>query len=210
MTDQLIARLTADLAPVRPKSPSGLSAAVTASVIVSMLLLLATLGARPDIASAVTTPILWLKFGYALLLALCGMWAVYVLRSPAARAGRQFGLAALVLAAIGIGAASSLLAAPAGREASLLGSSAFWCPVIIAGLALPTLAVLLAWLRRSAPTRLAWAGAAAGLAAGALGAFVYALHCREDAVPFIALWYSLGILAATLAGAGLGHRVLRW
>ena len=61
-----------------------------------------------------------------------------------------------------------------------------------------------------APTRLRWAGAAAGLLAGAGGALVYALHCPEMAAPFIGIWYLLGMLIPTTIGALVGPRVLRW
>jgi hypothetical protein len=65
-------------------------------------------------------------------------------------------------------------------------------------------------LRTFAPTRPAWAGAVAGLVAGALGAFAYAFHCPEMAPPFLAVWYSLGMLIPAAAGALLGPRLLRW
>ena len=61
-----------------------------------------------------------------------------------------------------------------------------------------------------APTRLALAGAAAGLLAGAGGALIYALHCPEMAAPFLAIWYLLGMLIPTAVGALLGPRLLRW
>jgi hypothetical protein len=65
-------------------------------------------------------------------------------------------------------------------------------------------------MRGLAPTRLQLAGAAAGLAAGAAGAWVYAFYCTESAAAFVAVWYSLGIAAVTLAGAVAGRFVLRW
>ena len=65
-------------------------------------------------------------------------------------------------------------------------------------------------LKGAAPTRLAWAGAGAGLLAGALGALVYALHCPEMATPFLAVWYLVGIAIPTALGAILGPRLLRW
>jgi hypothetical protein len=54
------------------------------------------------------------------------------------------------------------------------------------------------------------AGAVSGLAAGGAGSFVYAVHCTESAAPFVALWYTLGVLAAGFAGFLLGPRVLHW
>ena len=64
-----------------------------------------------------------------------------------------------------------------------------------------------------APRRANQAGlgrAAVGLAAGALGAWVYSFHCTEGGLPFLALWYSLGIAAVTAAGALAGRVLLRW
>ena len=61
-----------------------------------------------------------------------------------------------------------------------------------------------------APTRLALAGAAAGLLAGAIGALVYALHCPEMEAPFLGVWYVAGMLIPAAAGALLGPIVLRW
>ena len=77
-------------------------------------------------------------------------------------------------------------------------------------LSLPLFASTLWALKGLAPTRLALAGASAGLLSGALGALVYSLHCPESAAPFLAVWYVLGIAIPTLAGALLGPRVLRW
>jgi hypothetical protein len=59
---------------------------------------------------------------------------------------------------------------------------------------------------RSGPTRLR----AAGLLAGAVGAFGYAFACIEQSTAFVALWYSLGIGMSGALGAALGPRVLRW
>ena len=64
-------------------------------------------------------------------------------------------------------------------------------------------------LRGLAPTRLTVAGAAAGLAAGAIASLVYSFHCDESAMPFIAVWYTLGILIPGLIGAIAGRFVLR-
>ncbi len=61
-----------------------------------------------------------------------------------------------------------------------------------------------------APTRPALAGAAAGLAAGALGAFIYAFHCDESAAAFVALWYTFGIVSVGAIGAVAGRVLLRW
>lgn len=65
-------------------------------------------------------------------------------------------------------------------------------------------------MRARAPTRLRLAGAAAGLAAGAVGAPVYCLHCPELSAVFVGFWYLLGMLIPAALGALLGPRVLAW
>ncbi|WP_436295950.1 MULTISPECIES: NrsF family protein [unclassified Variovorax] len=46
--------------------------------------------------------------------------------------------------------------------------------------------------------------------AGGAGAAVYALHCPELAASFLAIWYVAGMTLPVLAGAAIGHRLLRW
>jgi len=43
-----------------------------------------------------------------------------------------------------------------------------------------------------------------------VSAMGYALHCTDDSLPFIAVWYGGTIVLCTLAGAALGPRLLRW
>jgi hypothetical protein len=51
-----------------------------------------------------------------------------------------------------------------------------------------------------APTRLARAGAAAGLLAGAIAESIYALHCPEMAAPFLAVFYVGAMSIPVLVG----------
>jgi hypothetical protein len=75
---------------------------------------------------------------------------------------------------------------------------------------MPIYACLIVAVRGLAPTRPPLAGAAAGLAAGALAATLYGLHCPEQAAVFVVTWYTLGIATATALGAVVGARLLRW
>ena len=77
-------------------------------------------------------------------------------------------------------------------------------------LSLPVFAGVFWAIKGLAPTRLALTGAAAGLLAGAVGAFVYAFHCPETAAPFLGIWYVAGIAIPVLTGAVLGRRLLHW
>jgi hypothetical protein len=95
----------------------------------------------------------------------------------------------------------------AGR---LVGKNARVCVASIPLIAAPVLAAALLGLRRGAPTRPALAGAVAGLAAGGLGAALYAAHCTDDSPLFVMAWYVPAIAVVTAAGALLGLRILRW
>jgi hypothetical protein len=45
---------------------------------------------------------------------------------------------------------------------------------------------------------------------GAAGAAIYAFHCPETALPFMAVWYVAAIALVAGLGAVLGRRLLRW
>lgn len=154
---------------------------------------------------------LWTKLGYAASLALSAGWLAARLARPAASIRAPRLLVVAVVAAMAMLGAASLLASPADeRAAHVLGESALQCPWNVLALSLPGLVASLWALRGLAPTRPRAAGLAAGLLAGAIGAFAYALACHEASVTFVALWYSLGIALSGALGALLGPRLLRW
>jgi hypothetical protein len=66
------------------------------------------------------------------------------------------------------------------------------------------------WLRHGAPTSPTRAGLVTGIAAGAAGATIVALHCPVDNIVHISLWHGLAILGSGLAGRLLLPPLLRW
>jgi hypothetical protein len=212
VSDELIDRLCADLRPVRPGAIARrLAAGVGVGVLVSALLMLLVLGPRPDMVPASATAMFWVKAAYTLALAWIGLWAAERLARPAAEVGQRLAWFAVPLAGLAFLALVQLASAPAQMRGPLiLGGSANVCPWFILALSIPPLCGLVWAMRGLAPTRLRLAGAVAGLAAGGAGSFVYAIHCTESAAPFVALWYTLGVLAAGFAGFLLGPRVLHW
>lgn len=211
-TDRLVALLAAGAAPV-PAHAVGrrFAAALGCGLPAAALLMAATLGVRADLAQAAGGVMFWMKLAFTGCLALVGFIAAERLARPGMRLGRLWAaLAAPVLLLWLVAAVVLVQAAPAERPALILGSTWNTCPFNIALLSLPLFAATLWAMKGLAPTRLALAGAGAGLLAGALGALVYALHCPESAAPFLGVWYLLGIAMPTLAGALLGPRVLHW
>jgi hypothetical protein len=101
-------------------------------------------------------------------------------------------------------------APPEAHHALLMGHSAMFCPWRILVIGLPVLAGAVWAVRGLAPTRLGLAGLFAGAAAGGIGAAIYAIACNETSAPFLAIWYTLGIVILTALGALTGSRLLRW
>lgn len=211
-TDELIALLAHDTTAVkRGMLPMRVVTFALLGALAAFVILVPWLGIRPDLAEAITGPTYWMKTLYTFGLGVAGFALVERLSRPGAKGVVGWSLAsgfAVVIIAIAV---NQLMTTPPEQiRDAVMGTTWDRCPWRILVLSLPGLAVILWTVRSFAPTRLALAGAAAGLLAGGVAATVYGLHCAETAAPFVALWYSLGILLSTVVGAILGPRVLRW
>jgi hypothetical protein len=187
-----------------------LAPAILIGGVVAFVLLIAWLGLRP-LDAAVQTRAFWMKGGYTLTLALGGLMLVAAFSRPGRTSRWAWVLigAALVFV-LGMGGMQLMKAPAEARMEMWLGHTWKVCPWRIAAFAAPILIGLLVAMRRLAPTRLTAAGAAAGLLAGALGATIYELFCRETGAAFVATWYTLGIALTVGVGAIVGARMLRW
>jgi hypothetical protein len=209
-TDALIELLARGAGPApRALVLRRLSPAALVGLLASALVAVAGFGALPAAMFATAVP--WTKMAYAGALALAAGWLTARLSRPAApTAGPRRATVLVLLAMTALGLAS-LVFTPAGeRLDGLLGKSWSSCPFSVLALSLPALAAALWAVRGLAPTRPRAAGFAAGLLAGSVGAFGYALSCPEASPAFVAVWYTLGIVFTAGLGALLGPRVLRW
>ena len=211
-TDELIQSLAADTRPVSAAAPQWRLAAVAGTgAVFALALVLAWLKLRPDLPGVLASPFVWAKAGYTGLLALAGFWASARLARPGSAAPRAAVLAAGVTTVFAILAVVQFMGLdPDARIPALRGGSWTVCSLNILILGGPTTLLALLVLRGLAPTRPSLAGLAAGLFGGSVGATVYGLHCPESTFVFVALWYTLGIAACALLGAGLGRFLLRW
>jgi hypothetical protein len=212
-TDELIAALSAASEPVSARSaprrrliPLALVGAAMAFVLASLWLGLAPM------AVAAIQPGFWLKLAYSTALGGLGLVLAARLSRPGAAIDLVLTGSALALVAlIVVVGATQLVQAPAQmRMPMMMGHSWSLCPWLIVTVAAPIYLAMALGLRGLAPTRPALAGAAAGLAAGGIGAAVYALHCPEYDPAFIAIWYTAGIVASAVLGGIVGSRLLRW
>lgn len=209
-TDDLIEVLARGAGPApRAVAARRLAPAAALGVTASALLAVGLFGAIP--ADLYGTPAPWIKFAYAALLAAASAWLTARLARPVARLVLPWRAVLAVFAAMAaVGFMALLGAAPGDRTAAVMGHSWSTCPWSVLALSLPGLGGALWAVRGLAPTQPIAAGFAAGLFAGALGAFGYSLSCPEASPTFVAVWYSLGIILSGALGALLGPRVLRW
>jgi hypothetical protein len=208
----LARQLSVDLAPV-PQSwlPRRLLLGLGIGLLVSIVLVLAILGPRPDMTPAMHRMMFWAKLIYPLSLAAIAAFAAERLARPAASARpRMFWLPVPVIFVAVLALIAFLFAPPAMQRPMLMGHSARLCPFLVLASSLPPLAGLIWAMRGFAPTQLRETGFIIGLAAGGAGAFAYAWHCNEMGAPFLAIWYSLGIAATAFLGWLFGPRLLRW
>lgn len=211
-TEDLIEQLGATVKPVPHNAAvRRLCVGLACGAVPALLLLIAWLGVRPDIADASRTAPFWMKWIYTLSLGAAALVMVRRLGSADGKVGRAWwGLAAPVAIVAMMGAVEMLRAPAEARAGMWLGHTAAQCTVAILALSGPVFVGLLWAFRRLTPTRLRQAGAAAGVLAGAIAASVYALTCPEQTAAFMVTWYSAGILAAGAVGALIGPRLLKW
>lgn len=211
-TDSLLDALAHDLAPVRRRSIARdlliLGALATAEIALSLLLG----GLRPDMRTAMATPVFWWKaIGIGALSAIGVTVAVRAFAAEnAPRGGLRLFVAVLaVVLALGVG-----LAMGDGSRGDLI-ARLDWrhgvnCLIHMTLLALPMLAAFVWLARRGAPTDRTGTALAVGAAAAAWGTFVFTFSCHSDDPFYCMFWYLLGCGALTLAARFAVARMIRW
>ena len=211
-TDDLVAMLSTNVEPIgRGLVGRTISIAVVAGAVIALGFTLAALGIRADLTTTRAAVFLLLKVAFGL--AVVGVAIRYL--TKLARPGAERGISPLsialpfvVIALLGL---ISLGGAPSSHwNRMILGDEWLECLLSIPIIAVVPFAVTIFAVRRAAPTNLVRTGAFAGLIAGGISAMAYALHCTDDSLPFVAVWYGGTIVLCTLAGAALGPRLLRW
>lgn len=211
-TNDLIHALAGDMRPVsRHMVERRIAIGLAGGAIVTLAVIAATLGFRPDLAAAMHGFPFWMKWSYTISLGVGAILAIMHLSRPDVLRVQWLWLLVIPFGALAAIAVGELIRTPIEGWLPLsLGSSWTKCSLLVAGLSVPLFIGLLWAFRRLAPTRLRLAGALAGLASGACSATLYGLHCPEVSATFVLIWYTLGMMLATLGGALAGPRFLRW
>jgi hypothetical protein len=211
-TEELVKMLAEDIEPVDPRLMARrFHLALAAGALIAVAFTAGILHLNPALSRYFSEPMFWVREAYCAALSAIALLGVHRLARPGRRLGFvPAALAFVVIAMWLLGVLALAPESPQARTQLVLGATAAVCPFLIALIAAPLFVAHLWILRGLAPTRLAFAGAAAGFAAGSMAALVYSLHCPELAAPFIGIWYLCGILIPTMLGAGLGPWLLRW
>lgn len=215
-TDDLIDALASDAqatnsGPTRAP-PRRLALVAGLGALAALLLVLGWLHTRHDLMPAMRGGMFWMKALYTALLGLAGYLAIERLARPTGSGRRGWILGLSVLATFVVAGLIQAMMSPDIQMTLRMLRGASWhvCSRNILVLGLPMLALGLWTVRGMAPTRPTLAGLATGLFAGGVAATVYGLHCAENTFTFVALWYSLGVLALAALGAVIGRWALRW
>ncbi|WGD50569.1 DUF1109 domain-containing protein [Bradyrhizobium sp. CB1650] len=211
-TDELIAALSTAVEPVNRRLVSrSVAVALAIGTVLAIGVAFVALGVRTDLMTARALIFLVLKLAFGI--GIVGAASMYLARlmRPGGERKASVVLAAIPFVAIILVAAISLAQAPRSHwDEMVMGDQWLECLISIPVIAIVPFAAIIWAVRRAAPTDLVRAGAVSGLVAGGVSAIAYALHCTDDSLPFVALWYGGTIVLCTLAGALLGPRLLRW
>jgi hypothetical protein len=210
-TEDLIAMLSTNVEPVdRWQVLRTVGIAVLIGGAAAFVAVFLALGVRPSLEEAgwVYLP---LKLVFTLQIVVLTSLCLTKFVRPGSEKTTPVALAALPFVVVIILAALSLAAAPRAHwDELIIGNRWLECLVLIPVIAIVPFAAVIWAVRQMAPTDLTRTGALAGLVAGGISATAYALHCTDDSLPFIALWYGGTVAICALAGATLGPRLLRW
>ena len=210
-TEDLISQLAGEPVAARRGIEGRAVTGLGIGFLIALALFLPVLGPRPDLMEAVQRPIVAVKMILPLLLGPVAL--LLALRSARPTTPAPAGVKALWIwpaVALGLFLYAFATTAPGARAVAFLGHSIPICLPAIVVLSAPILIGLFRALKDGAPTRPARCGALAGLAAAGFATALYSTFCNEDSPLFYAVWYSLGIVIVTAAGAVAGGRYLRW
>lgn len=208
MSAKLIDNLVADLVPVNRLRPMQFWGLAGLAGLASVAAILMNVGLRADFAGTLQSlPLLWKTLA---TLALAIVLSLFVFRAsqPGTRIGTYHWLVlAMLLAIFWIPGAIGFVRHEGNAVLNVDPRTCLGC---IAAAALIPLAAYLFWLRKAAPVHPARAGALAGLAAGAIGAFAFANHCPHLEYQYISVFYTLPSLLLAAIGALLAKWFCTW
>jgi hypothetical protein len=209
-TGQFINLLAKDLRPGWSFSRT-LGFAVAMGTLISAIGFFAGVGFRADLTEAAYSWRFLFKFVLTGTVAVAATGMFSRLGRPSGTIDGWVWAASIALAMLVCAIAVELGTVPAASWITrLVGHNSRVCLTVIPLLSAGPLLCFFLALREGAPTAPGLGGAAAGGAAGGIGATFYAGNCTDDGPLFVATWYSLAILGVSAMGFLAGKLLLRW
>ena len=211
-TDELISTLSSTQGPRGRRHPSlELAVALLVGLVLAVACTSAALGLRSDLAMSAARPAVWLKLAVTgSIVAMAGMAALRLSLPGRTWTGARIALG-VTFTMVAAWAGIDLLTMPMRDWAPCIeGRDWSTCLIAIPLLSLGPMITVGIAMRRLAPTRLKTAGTLLGLASGAIAAMAFSLYCRDDALPFLALWYGIALAFSAMIGRLAGPSFLRW
>lgn len=199
--DALVLDLSANVAPVRRRRMLQEAGLVAALGVVELALVLGLGMMRPDMTHMGASPYLLWRVGSLAILAAIACTVAIRSFSPTARPRRGVMLAC-ALAAIAMMGGAVVGPVDVGSQTLLDRidpARGIVCAGSIFVLSLPVVAMLGRLMRSAAPTQPRISALASGIAAGTVGALVFAFCCPFNDPLYVVVWYSIG--CAAVAGA---------
>lgn len=209
-TRDLIDRIAVD--PARPAFATGrIWACILAAILSCSAIFLGMAGPRPDLSTAIFSPVVAAKTLLPLTIFLISLRvAVAMARPGSARRSLMPTLALPAGVAVLLWVRAFALLPVDRRFADVGAFSLSECVGLITVLSLLPASVAIAALRDGASPKPVLSSFLAGLAAGSGAATGYSLFCVQDNPLFFVTWYGFAILLVACLTTAAGTRFLRW
>ncbi|MBV7256635.1 DUF1109 domain-containing protein [Pacificimonas sp. WHA3] len=212
MSNDLLDKLVADAAPVRRANAVLFAALFSGGIAIAAASILIFYGLRDLPATTFGVSVMIWKAFASVAVAATGAVLVYRLGKPGrgVRGGtdKVFALIALLFAAPLV---IAFFAGPESHKEWLFNGA--WVLDCMRGIGMATVPVWTAsviWMRKAAPTDIAQASWAVGLASAASGTSAFVLYCPFDSVLYVGLWYMATILGIACVSRFILPGVIRW
>ena len=211
-TSEFIKTLAADTRRISIPLPAMWWIAAAIAISIAAGEFFATLGPRPDIATAAETVRFLFKFLATITLVVSAFGCVRTLSRPGVTSHRAIACLAAAPALIVVAVIAELVALPSNTWlASMIGTNSIVCLTYIPLIGLGPLAIFLLALRHGAPTKPGTAGVVAlgCLLEGSLQPFM-PLNVTMNSPLFVATWYTIAVAILAILGAVSARRLARW
>ena len=208
--NSLIEGLVEELEPVRTLKPKSGLAIVGGITLLAGLIVATALGVRDDLMMGMADAMFFLRSGVLLMLGIATAITVVNMARPGVGKLSRGWIWALITAALFPLTAAIMSAIAMPPVEALRPMEGLKCLTVSGIAALAIGSGLTLWLRQGAPTSPERAGWLTGLAAGALGAATYNLHCPFNDIYYIGLWFTIPVLLSAIVGRLLVPRLIRW